>query len=317
MIDLIVKCFNLEFPSATCKLVAIAVARRCGGDLGECFASQATLAADTQVHAKTVGRCLAELEELGWISRTKFRATNDGKRRTDRIFLTLPAVTLPATGQKDNLSDPGSPASPDKVAEDSLDGSGGLPKETTKRPDEESSTAGLSSGESDQADSGDVDLGVATDLIWARVGDKGRERSSRADVRRALASAIGRRSKGETPEQRLQSILRGIDGYLRSDEATRDGGAYERGAHRTIEKDRWEGFASTSEERAELQSGTFEEPSPALQRMWMDLYKESGRWPAERGPRPGQPGCRVDEDLLEEFGVTLPSVVDEDDGAFD
>lgn len=326
MIDLIVQVFRTKFESPTEKLVALALARRCGGSSGKCFASQATLAEDTQVHVKTVARTLAALEERGWIVRRKHRMNGFGVRRTDSIFLTLPAVTIEAVVVKqreddddpeaDSASQAPRPGLPPMGVSGGVAPRPGLPQETMKNPDEDSSTAGLASGDREDEDSDDVDLAVATDLIWQRVGDKGRERSSRADVRRALAAAIGRRGKDETPADRLQAIMRGIDGYLRSDEATRDGGAFERGAHRTIEKDRWEGFAAPADTPSPV--GSHEAPSEQLQRMWMDLYTESGRWPSERGPRPGQPGCRVEARILADYlKEAAPAAQDADEGAFD
>lgn len=328
MIDLIVQVFRTKFESPTEKLVALALARRCGGSSGKCFASQATLAEDTQVHVKTVARTLSALEERGWIVRRKHRMNGFGVRRTDSIFLTLPAVTIEAVVVKqkeddddadgDAVSNDPRPGLPPEGVSRGVAPRPGLPQETMKKPDEDSSTAGLASGDREDEDSDDVDLDVATDLIWQRVGDKGRERSSRADVRRALAAAIGRRAKGETPVARLQSIMRGIDGYIRSDEATRDGGAFERGAHRTIERDRWEGFVAPPGAEAVSVVGSHEAPSEQLQRMWMDLYAESGRWPAERGPRPGQPGCRVDPLIQAQYEKgARPAAADEDEGAFD
>lgn len=315
MIDLIVKCFNLEFPSATCKLVALAVARRCGGDLGECFASQATLADDTQVHPKTVGRCLAELEALGWISRTKFRASNTGHRRTDKIFLTLPEVVLPATvrkGQDDNLSHEGSPGSGANVADDSLDTESRTPQRDQGRDQSKEDSAGLSSGEHGEDDDEQpegVDLKLAVDLIWKRVGDRGRERSSKADVRTALAAALKRRPADQTEEERLKLILQGIDGYLRSPEARKENGAFERGAHRSIEKDRWESFVADDQGQraaAAPEVGTREAPGPALQRLWMERWSQQSLWDVgAQGPRPGQDGCRVAADLQREFGVEI------------
>lgn len=324
MIDLIVQVFESEISTSTELAVALAIARRCGGSGGQCFASQATIAANARVHPKTVARVLNEFEERGWIVRRRHRVSKTGVRRTDTIFLTLPPVTIktPVPGaeshfdDQDTESQPPRPGLPGQGVSRGVGPRPGLHKESMKNPDEDSSTAGLASGDREDEDSDDVDLAVATDLIWQRVGDKGRERSSRADVRRALAAAIGRRGKDETPADRLQAIMRGIDGYLRSDEATRDGGAFERGAHRTIEKDRWEGFAAPADKPSPV--GSHEAPSEQLQRMWMDLYTESGRWPSERGPRPGQPGCRVDARILADYlKPAAPAALDDDEGAFD
>ena len=115
MIDLIVQVFRCpSIEDSTVLTVALAIARRCGDENGVCFAKQATLAADTRMSTKSVQRALAAMEAADppLIRRVKGDSLSGGRRTTDRIYLTLPAVSLPATG-RDTLSAPCDSVSPD------------------------------------------------------------------------------------------------------------------------------------------------------------------------------------------------------------
>ncbi|MCA3699686.1 MAG: hypothetical protein IOB84_07845, partial [Brevundimonas sp.] len=69
------------------------------------------------------------------------------------------------------------------------------------------------------------------DRVWSAAPQKARTRSSRSDTAKALAAAVKR---GAEPDD----ILAGLQAYWRSDDATKDDGAYVKGVHRMIADDR-------------------------------------------------------------------------------
>lgn len=136
--------------------------------------------------------------------------------------------------------------------------------------------------------------------IWIITPQKGRERSSQADLERALRAAVKR---GHAPK----TVEAGVRAYYASDQATKDGGAYAKGVHRIVENDRWQAFIQTT-----APVGT-NSPKPdanavdeTIQRAWMQDFREAPhQWKRhERGPKPGEPGCRVRPEIQREFGAT-------------
>lgn len=311
MIDLIVQAFRSpKVQTATHLVVVLAIARRCGDMNGVCFAKQTTLAEDTRLHPKTVGKAIAELEEAGLIERIRQEQQGDGKRLPDHLYLTLDAVTLPKTGREKTGSralQPGSPAS--KTGESSIPkpGSPGL---HNKRPDEETN----------EGDAGATlelaipDLDMAVEAIWKRVGDYGRKRSSKGKVRVALNAALKRRPKDQPVLERLELILRGVQAYMTDPDTLKEKGRFEHGAHRTLEGDVWatylaEGRADPIPSVAEARSPAFPEigsndrPGPVLQRLWAERARDGLGWDVNtQGPRPGMPGCRLDPEVQRAHG---------------
>jgi hypothetical protein len=134
------------------------------------------------------------------------------------------------------------------------------------------------------------------DALWAVATAAGRRRSGRKDVERAVRAAIRR---GAT----LADIRNGVAAYYASDDATKDGGEWAKGLHRLIENDRWREYDA---EPATLFDGPkLSGPPEWQQRAWMrDFIEALFEWREhERGPKPGQPGCRVAPALQREFGV--------------
>lgn len=314
MIDLMVQAFRSKaITNPTHLLVCLALARRCGSEDGVCYAKQTTLAADTRLHSRTVGKVLEALEanDPPLIKRIKHPQQADGKRRSDDIYLTLPEVVLEAT----------KPVSPVSKTSESTTHSPVSPRLNKKRPIEdtiEDSVVGFASDEPVEDRSkaeGVVDLKAAVEMIWRAAGEMGRKRSAKLKVTKALKSALARRAKGQTEEDRLRLIFTGYRAYLESDEVNGrfEGGegAMEKGIHRMIENDAWEawvtpGAASVAISEPEIVDpdlGTMEKPGPKRQRMWMELYTQGMSWPSDRGPRPGMPDCRVDPALQAEFGI--------------
>ena len=309
MIDLIVQVFRSPRIKTTTHLaVALAIARRCGDEHGVCFAKQSTLAADSRLHQKTVGTAITQLEAEGLIRRVRQEPTEDGRRLPDHLYLTLDAVTLPATGQPKTGSPARSPGSPVSKARESSapkPGSQGLPN---KRPDEETKEEDAQERDS-HGDSDQVNLALATKLIWQAFQPGGRNRSSLEDVRDHLEKAIRRRPKGQTAEERLERIMSGLKAYLATPDARKEQGSFQRGPHRLLIKDRWQSFLTDADGRDEAdqppvdpEMGTLEKPGPKLQRHWAELAAQGMPWDSSRGPRPGMPGCRISPEIQTAFG---------------
>lgn len=133
------------------------------------------------------------------------------------------------------------------------------------------------------------------DRLWSLASSQSKARSSRKDLERALKAAIRR-------GHNVADITAGVGAYFSSREATKDGGEYAKGIHRLIENDRWQEFAPATGGLFEVPSSPFLSPSPERQRIWMQDYVGGGEWKVhDRGPRPGDPGCRVDAAIQREF----------------
>lgn len=311
MIDLIVQAFRSpRIATATHLVVVLAIARRCGDMNGVCFAKQTTLAEDTRLHPKTVGKAIAELEEQGLIERVRQEQQGDGKRLPDHLYLTLDAVTLPKTGRGESGSrrlQPGSPASKTMESSAPKPGSTGL---HNKRPDEETLEESTGASLNLSAD----DLNAAVEAIWIRVGDNGRKRSSKAKVKDALEAAINRRPKGQPVMERLELILRGVQAYMTDPDTVKDKGKFEHGAHRTLQGDVWATYLAEGRAEADMSVvearlpsnpdiGSNDRPGPVLQTLWAERARDGLGWDVStQGPRPGMPGCRLDPDVQRAHG---------------
>lgn len=323
-----VKCWKLsqQFPSPTCLLVALAIARK-SHERGYCWASQAVIAEDTGLNVRTVRRAISDLEGLGWVDRMENRR-DDGARRTDHIWLTLPSVTLDAeVADPDSLSDQAGGMSVRKRARRP-----GPPDTGAGIYKDEGESEGESEGEGNAretrelAEPEDVDFKMATQGIWMVVGDNGRKRSTKGKVEAALRAAVGRRPDGQSAVDRLELILRGVRAYLADADTRKEGGRFEHGAHRTLEGDRWETFLAEGGAQpapatvalaapVDPNVGTLEHPGPVLQRLWTERAYQGLGWDSSQGPRPGMPGCRVSPEIQAEFGFTpyeAPALPDPD-----
>lgn len=322
MIDLIVQVFREPRIQTHSHLaLMLAIARRCGDATGVCFAKHATLGADARMHPKSITRSLSELEELGLIRKVKPAPGEDGRRQTDRIYLTLGAVTLPPTGEDDGNAalPPGNGALPGGSQTVTAPGSGKLPQ---KSPLEESHEGQDARDAREPASIDGVDVSQAVGLIWAVVGDNGRKRSSRPKVKKALVAALKRRPRDVSADDHLKAILQGIRAYLADPDTRKENGRFEHGAHRTIEGDVWQtylagGESSQAEAAADPELGTALEPGPKLQRFWAELAQQGMPWDPARGPRPGMPGCRISAEIQREYGFTpwAPEPPADDDSA--
>lgn len=136
------------------------------------------------------------------------------------------------------------------------------------------------------------------DAIWAVTPRNGRERSSRKDVERALQAAVKRGA--QTPE-----ILAAVTVYYGTEDATKAGGQYAKGCHRLIENDRWREFSEAPDGDDSAPSAAEHAVPEWQQRAWAEDWRDRPhQWKAhERGPRPGEAGCRVSTEILTEMGI--------------
>lgn len=119
--------------------------------------------------------------------------------------------------------------------------------------------------------------------VWDDAPPRARQRSSKADVRKALSAAIKRGGD-------LEGIRAALKAYWSSPDATKDGGEYAKAIHRMIEGDRWRDWITQTT------------AAPANGPNWTDrarAWRELGRWNPSWGPAPGEPGCACPAHLLE------------------
>ena len=99
MIDIIVRVFNTEYPNASCKALALAIARRCGSEKGLCWANHETLGRDAQLGRSTIFRCLKQMEahtidgvSYPLVRRWKRARRADGRPRSDLMAPRCPPL---------------------------------------------------------------------------------------------------------------------------------------------------------------------------------------------------------------------------------
>jgi uncharacterized protein YdaU (DUF1376 family) len=140
-----------------------------------------------------------------------------------------------------------------------------------------------------------VDRSVVEE-IWLLAGKVSRERSSKADVKRALEAAY-RRGKAHP------DIVAGLRGYFASDGATKDNGAFAKGVHRMIEGDRWESFAEAAPAAILFDPKTAAPPDDPWRKRVREFAK-NGFWNrVEWGSAaPSRPGCAAPAEIQREFG---------------
>ena len=125
------------------------------------------------------------------------------------------------------------------------------------------------------------------EAMWAIAPPKARERSSRADVLKAMQGAARR---GNHPAE----VMVGVAAYYASREATRNDGEYAKGVHRIIMADRWRDFIPA--EGVKVQSDPSSWPIERW-RVVVDRYKVTGQWPNNAGPSPDHEGSFIPQDL--------------------
>lgn len=102
MIDLLVRVFQTDYPDPKCKLLALAVARRCGNERGICWAAQKTLCKDTGLSKSSLQRALAAMvmNRAGGapapMMRQFKRPKKGGRHQSDILTLVFPSQVLDA-----------------------------------------------------------------------------------------------------------------------------------------------------------------------------------------------------------------------------
>lgn len=333
MIDLIVKVFNTDFPDYKCKLMALAIARRCGNEDGLCWASQERLAKDCNMERKTAMKYVGKLEEIGAIRRVK-RKPNGSRYRSDLITLTLQAMTLPATGTTvpvveelddqmlldfmlgdidvDNSED-FRVQEPDPVRDaDSGESVAGTrypvrdadTKNPLKKPDKETPEAEPSWPVDDD---GRFSLSLACDYLYWLASPVSQERSSPEKLKDALEAMWQELPSGYDHAIWFANLVKGTKAYMRSESATNEGGRYCYGIHKLFgQKKFWDHWVP---EGAKLDRGN-QDPLDKW-RVCINSFlksKKEGRstvpfWLESMGHPPDHFANRIPKVIREEFGI--------------
>jgi uncharacterized protein YdaU (DUF1376 family) len=128
------------------------------------------------------------------------------------------------------------------------------------------------------------------EAVWDLTPRSARERTSRADIEKALQSAARR---GHAPS----AVIAGLAGYYASPDATKDGGQFAKGAHRMIQNDRWQAFADVP--AADL---TPADPNAVWRKRVKGFVSGARYWNTnDWGHEPGRPGCIVPPEIIAEF----------------
>ncbi len=117
-------------------------------------------------------------------------------------------------------------------------------------------------------------LPEAVNRIWSKAPKISRERSSKADLTKALEAAVKRGCD-------LAGIESGLAAYFGSEDATRDGGRFVKGVHRLVQADRW---ASHVEPQADLLT----QPTMTEAEARMLAWTKNRYWNPDWGDRPGR-----------------------------
>lgn len=177
-------------------------------------------------------------------------------------------VTNNAEVTRDSNDERVSPAPPSEITPIPPLKGGTFPKSTPSQPEKPSASANQ--------------IGAWVGEIWDITPSAARARTSKADIERALKSALRR---DHAPED----VIAGVAAYFDSPDATKDGGKFARGTHRIIENDRWQAF------EPELKAPAVEvNPWPKR----LTAYRINGYWHSDWGPKPGKPECTVPAEAL-------------------
>jgi uncharacterized protein YdaU (DUF1376 family) len=129
---------------------------------------------------------------------------------------------------------------------------------------------------------------------WEACPEWGRRRSTKAKAATAWAKVVDE-AGGE------EALLAAVRRYAADPDTQRDGGKWVPGFDRWLRDGKWE------HHRADLFSGEIGEADALpthVQRSWAADWRDKGpggwkRW--ERGPYPGEPGCRVSPTIINEI----------------
>jgi uncharacterized protein YdaU (DUF1376 family) len=134
------------------------------------------------------------------------------------------------------------------------------------------------------------------ELAWSVTPPRARQRTSKADILKALQGAARR---GHQPA----AVIEGLRAYYASAEATKDGGEYAKGTHRVITADRWQGFIDAATPLEAFSASASADPLESWRRRVNAFVNGSRFWnPTDWGPEPGRPGSEVPAHVQREFG---------------
>ncbi|WP_133254292.1 hypothetical protein [Phenylobacterium deserti] len=114
--------------------------------------------------------------------------------------------------------------------------------------------------------------------IWDFCPSIARRRSSKADLERALRSALKR-------GQDLAAVTEGLRAYYASPDARKDNCQFAKGPHVMVRNERWEAYEAEPDPVSQLVE---EDPWPRRLLQW----ERAAYWNSEWGPKPGKPGYR-------------------------
>lgn len=333
MIDLIVKVFNTDFPDYKLKLVALAIARRCGNEDGLCWASQSRLAKDCSMSRKTAMKYIGKLEEVGAIKRVK-RKPNGSQYRSDLISLTLDAVTLPASGVKqppvEEMDDqmlldfmlgdsdvenseespvPDRSPVPAGDTDESLSGTRSpVPAGDTKKPSQETKEETPDPEPPWPVDDdGILSLRLAANYLFWMATDNSRARSSVDQLHDALEDLFNDLPSGFQPAVWFANLVKGTKAYMSSDSALNDGGRYVFGVHKLYAQkkfwDVWVPMGAKADQKDLDPNDKWRGLIRSWQRSLADPQSSTPFWVESHGHPPDHFARRIPLSVLQEFGL--------------
>lgn len=217
------------------KMVLMALANY-ADENGRCWPSNARIADECGVSRRQVIRVLKELETEGFIARTPDERRDGSQSASITDLLLLRGDNLSPTGDI-SVTPPVTPVSPLTTFEPSLEPSTDLSEPTVPHP-ALAEPAPLDSPLSKPKTSEPV-RHADIDRIWAATPRMARERSSKADLGRALRAAVNRGGV-------LADIEAALTRFHSSRYATADDCKAMRGVHRSIQEDRWKDWVATA-----------------------------------------------------------------------
>jgi Helix-turn-helix domain len=182
---------------------------------GRCFPSLETIASRCRLNLKTVKSTTRELESLGLVTRKKRKAA--GVRFSNEYLLTGPKeapVKLQPAQKEPHLTGPIE-----------------TPPNRPKRSPRNVTSLNVTKMNEDMLLSVSDEL---PEIIWKNTPPKGRERSSREDLRKAWVKIP------PTVRPSHQEVIRALDAWKRSDAWTTDSGKWVPGIHRWVNARKWQ-----------------------------------------------------------------------------
>lgn len=129
------------------------------------------------------------------------------------------------------------------------------------------------------------------EAVWNAWPTVGRRRSSRKKADAALRRAAKAHS--------LETIRSGMAAYLRSYDATKDDGAFVPALDRWLRDEKYLEWSKPADDKPKADPASLD---PRAQRILCRNFAEAGTWDARHGPQPDSADCKLDPEILAEFG---------------